>query len=85
MLLSEITDIDPLKWNKELKPEENNPIIASSPNCLCPLFSWLPKTFILFVFFTLGVLYEGFFQKRVTRTELDIYVFILNLLHYWMS
>ena len=31
MLLSEITDIDPFKWNKELKPEENNPIIASSP------------------------------------------------------
>ena len=31
MLLSEISDIDPLKWNKELKPEENNPIFASSP------------------------------------------------------
>ena len=29
MLLSEITDIDPLKWNKELQPEENNPIFAS--------------------------------------------------------
>ena len=31
MLLSEITDIHPLKWNKELKSEENNPIFASSP------------------------------------------------------
>jgi hypothetical protein len=26
-----------------------------------------------------------FFQKRVTRTELDIYVFILNVLHYWIG
>jgi hypothetical protein len=30
MLLSEITDIDTLKWNEEVKPEENNPIIAST-------------------------------------------------------
>ena len=31
MLLSEITDIGPLEWNKELKPEENNTTFAPSP------------------------------------------------------
>jgi hypothetical protein len=31
MVLSEITDIDPLELDKELKPAENYPIFASSP------------------------------------------------------
>ena len=31
MVLSEITDIDPLELDKELKPTENYPIFASSP------------------------------------------------------
>jgi hypothetical protein len=31
LVLSEITDIDPLELDKELKPAENYPIFASSP------------------------------------------------------
>jgi hypothetical protein len=31
MVLSEITDIDPLELDKELKPADNHPIFASSP------------------------------------------------------
>jgi hypothetical protein len=31
MVLSEITDIDPLELDKELKPADKYPIFASSP------------------------------------------------------